>query len=90
MVHPGITFTGITDHYPKWLFTLIKHPMKVLFMSPNRAALSVLRGVFEPTAYGRWIGPWLFNVWGLPCKRKLHTFSWTEARQVARSLDKYL
>ena len=90
VVHPGITFTGITDHYPKWLFALIKHPMKVLFMSPERAALSVLRGVFEPTDYGRWIGPWLFDVWGLPRKRKLRTFNWTEARQVARWLDKYL
>lgn len=90
VVHPGITFTGITVHYPKWLFAVIKHPMKVLFMSPERAALSVLRGVFEPTGYGQWIGPWLFDVWGLPRKRKLRTFTWTESRQVAKSLEKYL
>lgn len=80
VVHPGITLTGITDHYPKWLYAIIKHPMKVIFMSPRRAALSVLRGVFEPTAYGEWIGPWLFNVWGLPRKRKLRTFTRTEAK----------
>ncbi len=90
VVHPGITFTGITDHYPKWLFALIKHPMKVLFMSPKKAALAVLRGVFEPTGYGWWIGPWLFDVWGLPRRRKLRTFTWEEARQVARGLEKYL
>lgn len=79
-VHPGIAFTNITNHYPKWLFCIIKHPMKVIFMHPRRAALSVLRGVFEPTAYGQWIGPWLFDVWGLPRKRKLHTFTREEAK----------
>lgn len=79
VVHPGITLTGITDHYPKWLYRIIKHPMKVIFMPPRRAALSVLRGVFEPTAYGEWIGPRLFNVWGLPRKQKLRTFTREEA-----------
>ncbi len=88
VVHPGIAFTGITDHYPKWLFTLIKHPMKVLFMSPERAALSVVQGVFEPTAYGQWIGPWLLDVWGLPRKRKLRTFTWSEAKWVATAIEK--
>ena len=80
VVHPGITFTNITAHYPKWLFCIIKHPMKVIFMPPRRAALSVLQGVFEPTAYGEWIGPRLFDVWGLPRKRKLRTFTRDEAK----------
>lgn len=80
VVHPGIAFTNITAHYPKWLFCIIKHPMKILFMSPRRAALSVLRGVLELTAYGEWIGPRLFNVWGLPNKKKLRTFTRDEAK----------
>ena len=80
VVHPGITFTNITAHYPKWLFCIIKHPMKILFMPPRRAALSVLRGVFEPTAYGEWIGPRLFNVWGLPNTKTLRTFTRDEAK----------
>lgn len=80
VVHPGITLTGITDHYPKWLYRIIKHPMKVIFMPPRRAALSVLRGVFEPTAYGEWIGPRLFNVWGLPNKKTLRTFTRDEVK----------
>ena len=79
VVHPGIAFTNITAHYPKWLFCIIKHPMKVIFMNPRRATLSVLQGVFEPTAYGEWIGPRLFNVWGLPRKQKLRTFTREEA-----------
>lgn len=88
VVHPGITFTNITAHYPKWLFWLIKHPMKVVFMPPRRAALSVLRGVFEETGYGEWIGPWLFRVWGLPRKRTLRTFTRAEAQQAFAAVEK--
>ena len=82
ITHPGITFTNITAHYPPWLFAIIKHPMKVLFMKPRIAALSVLRGVFAPTARHEWIGPWLFDVWGRPTKRRLHTCSDTESAQI--------
>ncbi len=89
VVHPGITFTNITNHYPAWLFALIKHPMKVVFMPPRRAALSVLRGVFQSTAYGEWIGPWLFDVWGMPCKRKLRSFTEMEARIAFDAVKKY-
>lgn len=88
VVHPGITFTNITNHYPKWLFCLIKHPMKVIFMPPRRAALSILRGVFEPTAYGEWIGPWIFNVWGLPRKQNLHTFTREEAKTARAAVER--
>ena len=87
VVHPGITFTNITAHYPKWLFALIKYPMKLVFMPPRRAALSVLRGVFEPTAYGEWIGPRLLDVWGLPRKRTLRTFTAEEAEVAYRAVE---
>ena len=30
VTHPGIAVTGITAHYPKWLYALIKYPMKVI------------------------------------------------------------
>ncbi len=73
VTHPGIAVTGITAHYPKWLYALIKYPMKVIFMHPRRACLSILRGVFEPTDSCEWIGPRLFDVWGLPHKRRLTT-----------------
>ncbi len=73
VTHPGIAVTGITAHYPKWLYALIKYPMKIIFMKPRRAALSILRGVFESTAPGEWIGPRVFDVWGLPRKAQLHT-----------------
>ena len=73
VVHPGITFTNITAHYPKLIFALNKHPMKVIFMKPKRAALSILAGVFEQTGAFEWIGPKFFRVWGLPKKERLNT-----------------
>lgn len=88
VTHPGITFTNITAHYPPWLFAIIKHPMKWIFMRPRRAALSILRGVFEPCGHGEWIGPRLLDVWGLPAKRKLHTFTAEEAKTAFAAVER--
>ncbi len=88
VVHPGITFTNITAHHPKWLFAVIKHPMKVIFMRPATAALNVVKGVFTPCQYHEWIGPALFDIWGLPKKKRLHGFSAEERRRVAATAEK--
>ena len=88
VTHPGITLTNITAHYPKLIFALIKHPMKVLFMSPKRASLSILRGLFEDCRENEWSGPRWFDVWGLPRKARLRTVRAEEAahiRQVAET-----
>ena len=82
VTHPGITFTNITAHYPKLIFALIKHPMKVIFMSPEKAALSIVKGFFAPTEYHTWYGPRVFDVWGLPSKKKLRTCSLSESRRI--------
>ena len=82
MTHPGITVTGITAHYPKWLYALIKNPMRVLFMKPRRACLSILQGVYEDTQPGEWIGPRRFDVWGLPRKSRYDTYSAEEKARV--------
>lgn len=86
--HPGITLTNITAHYPKWIFALIKFPMKVIFMSPRRAALSILRGCVEPCGYHEWIGPRLFDVWGLPKKRTLHSCTADECRHIYQAMER--
>lgn len=78
ITHPGISFTGITAHYPKVIFALIKYPMKLLFMKPKKACLSTLHGVFVPTEYGTWLGPRLGNVWGFPRKKALRSADATE------------
>lgn len=82
VTHPGITFTNITAHYPKLIFALIKHPMKVIFMKPEKAALSIVKGFFAPTEYHTWHGPWFFDVWGLPSKKRLRTCSTSESHRI--------
>ena len=82
VTHPGITLTGITAHYPAPLYRLIKLPMKMIFMKPSAAALSILKGVFEECGYFEWIGPWLFNIWGRPKKKRLKTVSPKESAKI--------
>ena len=84
VTHPGISFTGITNHYPPALFALIKHPMKVIFMKPDKACLSILAGLFTDCHSGEWIGPWLFDVWGRPSKKPLRTADKSEATKIAK------
>ena len=90
VVHPGITLTGITDHYPKWIYAIIKRPMKVIFMPPKRACLSILRGLFEDCGKNEWIGPRFFNVWGLPKKRRLRKISAVEAEAICRKSEEII
>lgn len=71
IAHPGITFTNITAHYPKLIFALIKHPMKIIFMKPKKACLSILYSLFDKCKHGEWIGPKFFNIWGMPYKKQI-------------------
>ncbi len=86
--HPGITFTNITAHYPKLIFALIKHPMKVIFMPPRKAALSILQGCVQACGYHEWIGPWLFDVWGMPRKRRLRSCNADESRAIFEAMER--
>ncbi len=93
ITHPGITFTNITNHYPKLIFALIKHPMKIIFMKPEKAALCIIYGIFNGCNKNEWIGPRLFNIWGFPKKQKLHTCSQLESQQICKisnDIYKYL
>ena len=89
IVHPGITFTNITAHYPKLIFAIIKYPMKVIFMSPRRAALSLLAGAFVNCREDEWIGPRFFDVWGLPKKRKFK-IPQNETKRIRKFAEKNL
>ncbi len=82
VVHPGITFTNITSHYPKLIFALIKHPMKLIFMPTDRAVLSTVQGIFDPCCGAEWIGPRLLDIWGLPKKRPLRSIPERERREL--------
>ena len=82
VTHPGICFTNITAHYPRVIYALIKHPMKLIFMHPRRACLSILRGVFLPCERNEWIGPRVFDIWGTPRKRRLTSVASEEQAEI--------
>ncbi len=90
VVHPGITFTGITNHYPKLIFAIIKNPMKVIFMKPKKACLSVLHGLFSETESRTWIGPRLFDIWGFPKKKKLCTATLNEQSMIFETAERVM
>lgn len=87
VVHPGITFTNITAHYPKLVFAIIKYPMKIIFPSPKRAALSLLFGVFDTCGYKEWIGPRIFDIWGKPKKKVLKSVSHEESQAIGNTAE---
>ncbi len=87
VVHPGITFTNITAHYPNWLFAIIKHPMKIIFMKPKKAALSIIEGLFTDCQKNEWIGPRLFDIWGKPRKRVLRTVKAEEYAHICHTAE---
>ena len=82
VTHPGITSTNMTNHYPKFVYALIKYPMKVIFIPPRKASLSIIKGVFDNTNYHYWIGPNLLNIWGYNKTRKLKTCSIDESKKI--------
>ena len=88
VAHPGITLTNITAHYPKVIYAIIKHPMKVIFMSPCRASLSILAAMVQDAEKNEWFGPALFDIWGLPKKKVLKTCSNEEAEQICTVAEK--
>ena len=88
VAHPGITLTNITAHYPKVIYAIIKHPMKVIFMSPCRASLSILAAMVQDAEKNEWFGPALFDIWGLPKKKFLKTCSNEEAEQICTVAEK--
>lgn len=88
IVHPGITFTNITSHYPPLIFALIKHPMKVIFPPPKRACRCILLGLFAPVKREEWIGPRFFDIWGSPKIKKLRSIPADEKKRLADLAEK--
>lgn len=88
VTHPGITLTGITAHYPKLIFALIKHPMKIIFMKPKCAVLSIVKGVFQSTPHNTWLGPEIFGIWGLPKLWELKTCKTDEISSISTTAEK--
>ena len=88
VTHPGITFTGITNHYPKLIFAVIKYPMKIIFMKPKCAVLSIVKGVFQNTPHNTWFGPKIFGIWGMPKLSKLKTCKSAEQKEIFKAAER--
>lgn len=82
ITHPGVTLTNMTNHYPKAINWFVKFGVKLVFPSPEQAALSVVAGMFTSCGYHQWIGPARCNVWGRPKLRKLKTCSIIESERI--------
>ena len=88
IAHPGIAVTNITSHYPKVIYAIIKYPMKIIFMSPKKASLSIMEALFCDCEKNEWIGPRLFNVWGKPKKQKVKTATPDEASAICATAER--
>ena len=81
IVHPGVTLTEMTNHYPKAINWFVKIFIKLFLPNNEKASLSLIKGLFENTSYGKWIGPKIFNVWGKPKLNKLKSFNLNEVHK---------
>lgn len=88
IVHPGVTLTKMTSHYPFFINWLVKIGIKIFFPKPEKACLSILSGVFNTTTTNEWIGPKKHNIWGYPKKQKLKTISKKEAEKIFFEAEK--
>lgn len=88
IVHPGVTLTNMTNHYPKAINWLVKIGIKLLFPSPKKAVLSILYGTKHKTGYHEWIGPKVLNVWGFPKISKLKTCTEDESKRIYTIAEK--
>ncbi len=88
VVHPGVTLTQMTNHYPPAINWLVKFGIKTFFPKPEKACLSVIAGVFNDTNENEWIGPKRHNIWGYPKKKKLKSYKKKEASQIFFEAEK--
>ena len=88
IVHPGITLTNMTNHYPKAINWLVKLGIRAIFPSPEKACLSVLYGINNNTRINEWIGPAKNNIWGFPKTQKINTCTADEQRKIFNESEK--
>lgn len=80
--HPGVTLTNMTNHYPKAINWLVKIGIKMLFPKPEKASLSIIKGLFVKPEYFQWVGPTKLNVWGKPKISTLKTCTQQESEKI--------
>ena len=73
LVHPGVCATELfTKSHSNFFIKIIYPLMKLIFHSPKKAALNIIKAIFVETKYDEWIVPGgLFEVWGYPKVSKI-------------------
>ena len=68
IVHPGVCATELFTKSHSKFFVKIMYPlMKLIFPTPKKVALNIIKGLFVETKTEEWIVPsGLFGVWGYP------------------------
>lgn len=87
VVHPGITLTEMTNHYPKFINWLVKIGIKLFFTKKRNAYLPLIKGLCEHTNKMEWIGPSKFNIWGKPCKKIIKGVTQEEISQIFNNAE---
>lgn len=82
IVHPGISYTNLMKNFPKFISKIIEVPMKLIFNSPKKSSLSIIKGIFGEHGYCEWFGPKIFNIWGMPKCQKLKSCSQEEITKI--------
>lgn len=82
IVHPGLTLTEMTNHYPKAINWLVKLMIGAFCPNIKKASRSLIKGIFETTNHHEWIGPPILQVYGKPKKIKLKSCSIEESKQI--------
>ena len=68
ITHPGICATELFTKSHSKLFNIFVYPlMKIVFHSPKKAALNIIKAIFVETNENEWVAPrGLFGAWGYP------------------------
>ena len=78
----------MSNHFSKFTYALLKWPMKLMYMKPEKAARSIVMAVFKKVPYLHWIGPKHFCIWGDPAVKKLTTCAAPERKQIYKIAEK--
>lgn len=91
LVHPGVCATDLFKNSHSKLFMATIYPlMRIIFHSPKKAALSIIKGIFDCTEYNEWIGPrGILNMSGYPKHLKLskRNFEEEKVRKIKEIMD---
>jgi len=88
IAHPGITPTNITANYSKFIGKISSFSMKIMFTSPKKASLNIIKAMFTSCPIYSWIGPRVSDIWGKPKLKELKTCDQNEREKIFEIAEK--